>query len=243
MNTIEYSCGHQVVAHSGQAMPMQCACGMGEIVGAKGRFYIDDPVRANLRGAMMNATQINADPMINEPKPTEEQLGVPDWTKAHKDATHWDSHMWRFCNEFGYFGFRGEFCLLDTHRWGTDRYTPRPVGSDKASDWNGTGLPPVGTKCEVLDSVNGKWHGIEITSVAREHLVALFNGEEALLKKNCHFRPIRTQAQRERDDLLTSIIEDYRKSLNSPVSTIELNLISEFSSYLYDAGMLRRAGE
>ena len=54
---------------------------------------------------------------------------------------------------------------------------------------------------------------------------------------------IRTQAQRERDDLLTSIIEDYRKSFNSPVSTIEINLISEFSNYLYDAGMLRRAGE
>jgi len=40
MSTIEYSCGHQVSAHSGQAMPMQCACGEGEIVGAKGRFYM-----------------------------------------------------------------------------------------------------------------------------------------------------------------------------------------------------------
>ena len=50
---------------------------------------------------------------------------------------------------------------------------------------------------------------------------------------------IRTQAQRERDDLLTSIIEDYRTSFNSPVSTVELNLISEFANYLFEIGMLR----
>ena len=117
------------------------------------------------------------------------------------------------------------------------------LAEDAALEWNGTGPLPVGTECEVLDSVNGKWNGVEITAVSRDHLVAIFNGEEALLKKNCHFRPIRTQAQRERDDLLTSIIEEYRTSFNSPVSTVELNLISEFANYLFEIGMLRRAGE
>ena len=113
----------------------------------------------------------------------------------------------------------------------------------KEPEWDGTGLPPVGTECEVLDRVNGKCNRVQITGVSRDHLVALFNGEEVLLKKNCQFLPIRTQSQREREDLLTSIIEDYRTSFNSPVSTIEINLISEFANYLFEIGMLRSAGE
>ena len=173
MSTIEYSCGHQVSAHSGQAMPMQCACGEGEIVGARGQFYMSDEMSHSIRKAAMDASPLQA---IKE-------------------------------------------------------------------EWDGSGAPPVGTECEVLDRVYGNFNRVEITAVSRDHLVAIFNGEEVLLKKNCQFRPIRTQAQRERDDLLTSIIEDYRKSLKNPVSTVEINLISEFANYLYDAGMLRRAGE
>ena len=244
MSTIEYSCGHQVSAHSGQGMPMQCACGMGEIVGAKGQFYMDDPVRANLRGAMMNATQLNAVPITSEPKPTEEQLGAPDWTKAHKDATHWDRHMWRFCSEFGYFESTGEFVLLDTHRWGTDRYVERPTGRD------GEGLPPVGTECEAvwLEMPDGGDRDFERVIVKgyweKQVWFCAASGEDFThLLANVDFLPVRTQAQRERDDLLTSIIEDYRTSFNSPVSTVELNLISEFANYLFEIGMLRSAGE
>ena len=161
----------------------------------------------------MNATQINADPMINEPKPTEEQLGVPDWTKAHKDATHWDSHMWRFCNEFGYFGFRGEFCLLDTHRWGTDRYTPRPVGSDKASDWNGTGLPPVGTVCEgvwlKMPGVGDRdFEGVIVKGYYKKQVwFCATSGEDITqLTENVYFRPIRNRRE-ELEDLLTRASE------------------------------------
>ena len=101
--------------------------------------------------------------------------------------------------------------------------------------WNGTGPLPVGTECEVLDSVNGKWNGVEITAVSRDHLVAIFNGEEVLLKKNCQFRPIRTQARREREELISAATE----ILNQDHVLTE----RDAAEALYDAGMLRGAGE
>jgi hypothetical protein len=69
----------------------------------------------------------------------------------------------------------------------------RPMRTDAQPEWTGTGHPSVGTECEVLDSVNGKWNSVQITAVSRDHLVVIFNGEEALLKKNCQFRSIRSQ--------------------------------------------------
>ena len=60
MSTIEYSCGHQVSAHSGQAMPMQCACGVGEIVGAREQFYMSDEMSKKFREAAMNASPLQA---------------------------------------------------------------------------------------------------------------------------------------------------------------------------------------
>ena len=105
----------------------------------------------------------------------------------------------------------------------------------QAPEWDGTGRPPVGAECEVLDRVSGKLNRVEITAVSRDHLVALFNGEEVLLKKNCQFRPIRTQARREREDLINAATE----ILNQDHVLTE----RDAAEALYDAGMLRGAGE
>jgi hypothetical protein len=85
-------------------------------------------------------------------------------------------------------------------------YEFRDVQSEENStansdEWDGTGFPPVGTKCEVLDRVYGNFNRVEITAVSRDHLVAIFNDEEVLLKKNCPFRQIHTEAQNESADL------------------------------------------
>ena len=124
------------------------------------------------------------------------------------------------------------------------------IRPDAQEEWTGTGRPPVGCICEAVWLEPPDGGGRDFESV---HIKAYFGSQvwfesqsldEVVCEiRDCEFRPIRTQAQRERDDLLTSIIEDYRKSLNSPVSTIELNLISEFSNYLYEIGMLRSDGE
>jgi len=161
MSTIEYSCGHQVSAHSGQAMPMQCACGVGEIVGARGQFYMSDEMSKKFRKLAMNASPLQA---IKE-------------------------------------------------------------------EWSGVGLPPVGTECEVLDRVYGNFNRVEITAVSRDHLVVIFKGEEALLKKNCRFRPIRTQAQTDREELISAATE----ILNQDHVLTE----RDAAEALYDAGMLK----
>jgi len=102
-----------------------------------------------------------------------------------------------------------------------------------------------GTECEVVIGAQ-KPRTVCFVGIKSSGSVVIENvdGEFASYHRSqVIFRPIRTQAQRERDDLLTSIIEDYRKSFDRPMSTIEEEVTSEFSNYLYDAGMLRRAGE
>jgi len=118
------------------------------------------------------------------------------------------------------------------------------IRPDAQEEWTGTGLPPVGTECEVVIGAQ-KPRTVCFVGIKSSGSVVIENvdGEFASYHRSqVIFRPIRTQAQRERDDLLTSIIEDYRKSFDRPMSTIEEEVTSEFSNYLYDAGMLRRAG-
>ena len=232
MSTIEYSCGHQVSAHSGQAMPMQCACGMGEIVGERGQFYMSDEMSKKFREAAMNASPLQA---IEESGPMNDNCPAARIGELGNQVHNLG------CDYQNDEDLSDELGQVAVTLW--DLAKKAETRTDAQPEWDGTGRPPVGAECEVLDRVNGKCNRVQITGVSRDHLVALFNGEEVLLKKNCQFLPIRTQSQREREDLLTSIIEDYRTSFNSPVSTIELNLISEFANYLFEIGMLRRAGE
>jgi hypothetical protein len=159
---------------------------------------------------------------------------VPDWTQSPKGATRYDHNAGVFCNAAGWWDDSGKY-WASPQNLGMEhnRYTQPPIDAEKWVD----GYPPVGTECEVLDSVNGKWNGVQITGVSRDHLVVIFNDEEVLLNKNCRFRSICNQAQRERYNLLSSTIEKYREWLKNPASTAELILIAEFASYLYDAGI------
>ena len=174
MSTIEYSCGHQVTAHSGQAMPMQCACGVGEIVGARGQFYMSDEMSKKFRKLAMNASPLQA---IKE-------------------------------------------------------------------EWSGVGLPPVGCICEGLWLEPPDGGGRDFESV---HIKAYFGSQvwfesqsldEVVCEiRDCEFRPIRTQAQRERDDAI-------EKALAMDCHPREGMLSRhDFCGALYDAGMLRGAGE
>jgi len=60
-------------------------------------------------------------------------MTMPDWTKSHNNATHWDELADVFCNVNGWF-HDGTFYGEKNARWGTDRYTPRPV-DPVAPDW------------------------------------------------------------------------------------------------------------
>ncbi|MEC6720449.1 hypothetical protein [Staphylococcus aureus] len=88
----------------------------------------------------------------------------------------------------------------------TDRLTAIVTREEyEASGWDGKGLPPVGTECEIRNC--GEWFAVVIKFVGDKWVVAdsgEFDGE------NCYeiaddvdrFRPIRTEAERAIDEMV-----------------------------------------
>ena len=163
----------------------------------------------------------------------------PVWANSTQYINVSGSQAHRIFSFESFYGFEQEEILTKAVRPGVQK-----------PEWDGTGRPPVGAECEAVwfeapdggdrdferVTIKGYWENqVWFCTVSYMDLVHH--------AANVDFRPIRTQAQREREELLTSIIEDYRTSFNSPVSTVELNLISEFANYLFEIGMLRSAGE
>jgi hypothetical protein len=141
-------------------------------------------------------------------------MSKPDWTEAPTEATHWDEIADVFCNVNGWwcqsrltFWHKNQYVLAENKDWGTDRYTPRPV-EPATTAWNGTGFPPVGTKCEgvwleVPDGGDRDFEGVIIKGYYKKQVwFCTTNGEDIThLTENVDFRPIRTQAQIDREEL------------------------------------------
>ena len=86
------------------------------------------------------------------------------------------------------------------------------IGQDAAPVWSGEGQPPVGCECEfmkhTLDAMPNWRRGIikyvsEYTVVIVE---ALSPGEFVSHPRTCDFRPLRTKAERKRDEAVKSIM-------------------------------------
>lgn len=84
-------------------------------------------------------------------------------------------------------------------------------------EWNGEGLPPVGTKCELMDdSQSSAWEQVTIKFYGDAFAVWDAHGSEES-NSLCHVRvrPIRSEAERRREKVTESInnlignIEDY----------------------------------
>ena len=99
--------------------------------------------------------------------------------------------------------------------WNTPRYTPRPV-EPAPTAWNGTGFPPVGAECEVvwLELPDGGGRDFEPALIkgyfdalpGRQVWFSTGEGEDFVhLLANVDFRPIRTQAQIERTQLIKTL--------------------------------------
>jgi len=139
-------------------------------------------------------------------------MSNPDWTEAPDDATHYDTVADCFCDVNGWWRMGRYQVLKNQNEWGTSRYTPRPV-EPTAIEWDGTGFPPVGMTCEVSD-VDLGWIRATVIAHDEDEGVAVcktdygYDGYEKL-------RPIRTQAQIEREEL---------KAANSPCPGCERRL-------------------
>ena len=155
-------------------------------------------------------------------------MSKPDWTEAPEGATHWDTrgavwckHLYFWC--YGRWNYEGEI-----HDLAEDRYTPRPVEA-----W----FPIVGERCQVIElpgiyiecEILANRCGDYIYYVPEKHAYGMLAAGA--------FRPIRTQAQREREEAI-------EKALAMDCHPREGTLSRhDFCGALYDAGMLRRVGE
>ena len=104
--------------------------------------------------------------------------------------------------------------VLYSHLGGGDRWDrsrakrnlsdaiPRP---EPATEWDGEGLPPVGAKVEYYSECAQKWLGpLTVFHVSKKNVVfAEYDdcGEFETSKDAGLFRPIRTKAERDRDEL------------------------------------------
>lgn len=90
----------------------------------------------------------------------------------------------------------------------------------RGEQWNGTGLPPVGTECEYKDTQTGEWMPVNI-KYASDQIVVLMGCErlwgtlveiakDVVIDKP-EFRPLRT----ERDKAVEQMIEFHRNTLGS----------------------------
>lgn len=74
--------------------------------------------------------------------------------------------------------------------------------------WNGKGLPPVGCECELYDSESG-WDVVFVKYVGNKTVVVdLLDGDEYSFElSTCEFRPLRTEAERKRDQSVQALSE------------------------------------
>ena len=121
---------------------------------------------------------------------------VPDWKEAPDDATHFDAIAGIWCKEGNFWHGGGWIITENLEDLGNSRYTPSPVEA-----W----FPIVGESCQVIElpgtyincEILANRHGDYIYYVSEKHGFGMLAAEA--------FRPIRTQAQTDRAQLVTAL--------------------------------------
>ena len=168
---------------------------------------------------------------------------------APEGATHWDTLVHVFCNVCGWWQGARRHDLLGQDGLGTERYVVRP------EQWI-DGLPPVGAECELHnDEGLGVSYGshvigervtvmavfkagaVDVDVAAVEHDGACYCFRVSML------RPIRTQAQREREEVVDFAARAYLSRRLESDPKLSGDQARKISAFFYDAGMLRMAGE
>ncbi|PUY20353.1 hypothetical protein [Cronobacter sakazakii] len=89
--------------------------------------------------------------------------------------------------------------------------------------WDGEGLPPVGVKAEVSVDGGRSWCSYKATSENNGmRLVEIGNFTEEFQGNNWMFRPIRSEADRKRDEAIAAL------------KKLKPQLVGELAGYLYD---------
>jgi hypothetical protein len=142
--------------------------------------------------------------------------GAPDWDNAPEDATHWEPENDEYCESWMkkdgavWFYFSPKFKIwrenIPIEDWRIKRMIPRPQVEPK--EWNGEGLPPAGTVCEISNN------GHPFTQVKILYTGTIYcivekaeNYEQHYYLHNLIFRPIRSEEDR--------VVEEMAKVFNS----------------------------
>ena len=79
------------------------------------------------------------------------------------------------------------------------------IGQDAAPVWNGEGLPPVGCECEC--QFRGEWQKCTILFSGKQIVVVMVDDDEYPFEsKGSLFRPVRSEADRKRDEAVKTIM-------------------------------------
>lgn len=81
------------------------------------------------------------------------------------------------------------------------------IGQTTAPVWSGGGLPPVGCECEYQYKVHGsEWCPLECVAVDGKAVFGWSNNTPVALQSNTHnFRPLRSEADKKREEAIISI--------------------------------------
>lgn len=132
-----------------------------------------------------------------------------DWSKAPADATHYGPNSDAGLRACWYKMEEGEWFYLteaqdfgDSATWQRSR-VDREDKVERPKQWDGEGLPPVGTVCEAYWASDTKpqWFKFNMLFLGDEHAVANVEGDEnhytrsILESGKVQFRPIKTPEQ------------------------------------------------
>ena len=164
-----------------------------------------------------------------------------DWSKAPEGATHWVGGSWPWHKHIGDIAWYWEENLQDWRQLSLcasdveDEYRKTIVKRPDQA-WTGTGLPPVGTVCE-LSRTNGvnSWTKVEIVYISKSCVVYRTAIEELCdFSYEMMFRPIPTPEQIAAEDREKALDE-----MNALSPMLDKTWSRKVCAALYDAGYRR----
>ncbi|ELQ6035045.1 hypothetical protein R2223_003706 [Cronobacter sakazakii] len=123
--------------------------------------------------------------------------------------------------------YKSDFRLRMVDDWLTEEVTREQYESALAAAqqpvWDGEGLPPVGVNAEVSVDGGRSWCSYKATSENNGmRLVEIGNFTEEFQGSNWMFRPIRSEADKRRDEAIAAL------------KKLKPQLVGELAGYLYD---------
>jgi hypothetical protein len=154
-------------------------------------------------------------------------IDAPDWDNAPEDATHWEPEnheyveSWMKKDGAVWFYFvpkdKAWRKTSDVENWRIKRMIPRPQVEPK--EWNGEGLPPTGTVCEMLHPGISEygWQRVEIKAYFDDRVVvsgspAIWGGGFGAIHINSKlkFRPIRSEEDQAVEEIAKILQNDHQ---------------------------------